>query len=98
MANTAKLFQENSRRWNTLDIQEYSSSQKLEVSRNVKLFFPADKCKKSLLANQLSLSNHESIGNKKTTKNSYQFIEANGESDVFKFYDLIPLKLMRSEE
>ena len=34
------------------------------------------------------------IGNKKTTKNSYQFIETNGESDVFKFYDLIPLKLM----
>ena len=40
-ANTAKLFQENPRCWITLDIQEYSSSQKLEISRNSKLFFPA---------------------------------------------------------
>ena len=34
------LFQENPKCWNTLDIQEYSSSQKLEISRNSKFFFP----------------------------------------------------------
>ena len=39
-ANTTKLFQENPRCWNTLDIHEYSSSQKLEISSNSKLFFP----------------------------------------------------------
>ena len=40
-ANAAKLFQDNLRSWNTFDIQEYSSLQKLEISRNSKLLFPA---------------------------------------------------------
>ena len=38
---TAKLFQEIPRCWNTLDIQEYSSSQNLEISRNSKVLFSA---------------------------------------------------------
>ena len=33
----SKLFQENPRCSNTLDIQKYSSSEKLEISRNYKL-------------------------------------------------------------
>ena len=36
-----RLFQENPRCWNTLDILKYSTSQNLEISRNSKLFFPA---------------------------------------------------------
>ena len=35
-----KLFQANPSCWNTLDTQDYSSSQKLEISRNSNLHFP----------------------------------------------------------
>ena len=35
----------NSKCWNTLNIQEYSNSQKLEISRNSKLYCPAGKIK-----------------------------------------------------
>ena len=35
-----KFFQENQSCWNTLDIQKYSSLQKLEISRNYKVYFP----------------------------------------------------------